>query len=71
MDRQGRATVRCRRGSLHRSNSYLLFFAAAVVVAAIGAILIPITNHDGLCTVLLVGGDAAIITGLLAYIRKP
>lgn len=53
-----------------RSGRYLLFFTAALIVAAIGAILIPITNHDVLGTALLLGGDTAIVAGFVAYIRK-
>ena len=53
-----------------RSDAYLILVTATVIVGLGGAILLAVTDHDLLGTILLVGGDAAVITGFVIYLRK-
>jgi hypothetical protein len=52
------------------SDGYLILVAATVIVGLGGAILLAVTDHDLLGTILLVGGDAVVITGFVIYLRK-
>jgi hypothetical protein len=52
------------------SDAYLILVTAMVIVGVGGTILLAVTDHDLLGTILLVGGDAAVITGFVIYLRK-
>ena len=52
------------------SDGYLILVTAMVIVGLGGTILLAVTDHDLLGTILLLGGDAAVITGFVIYLRK-
>ena len=52
------------------SDPYLVFCTIAVVVAMVGAFILLTDDGDVLGRALLLGGDAAAVTGFVVYVRR-